>query len=161
MKPLKVFWNGRRLKDIYPYATKFQVFKYRVGRMIRTVLKSMLVVVLVFVGLLIGSQYMPREVYVSQPVIVEVESKSPVLDRIAKCESGGQQFTNGQITLNGNTNGSVDIGKYQINNAVWGKKATAMGLNLAIEKDNEAFALYLYKNFGTEPWKYSKGCWNK
>lgn len=160
MKPLKVFWNGKPLRDIYPHCTKWQLFKYNVGQFIRKVVKCVILCLLLLAALMVGSNYMPREVYVNKEVIVEIETKAPVLDRIAKCESGGKQFTNGQVTVNANTNGSVDIGKYQINMRLWGKKAADMGYNLAIEADNEAFATYLYKNLGTEPWVWSKKCWN-
>ncbi len=82
--------------------------------------------------------------------------------RIAKCESGGKQFdSNGQVILHANTNGTVDVGKYQLNMSVWGKTAAQMKLNLMEEKDNETFAQWLYLNKGTEAWYSSKSCWNK
>lgn len=165
MKPIKVFFLGKRLKDIYPFATRWEMFKYKVRRLIRKAIMVSFLGALVGIGLFIGKNSMAETVYVNvtneKVVTVEVDSKAPVLERIAKCESEGKHMTNGQVTVNGNTNGSVDIGKYQINMAVWGKKAAEMGLNLAIEADNEAFATYLYKNLGTEPWVWSKKCWNK
>jgi hypothetical protein len=60
----------------------------------------------------------------------------------------------------GNTNKTVDIGRYQIN-TVWFAKATELGLDLTNEQDNYKMAVYIYTNFGTEPWVYSKKCWNK
>lgn len=95
-------------------------------------------------------------------VVKEIEVEAPVLDRIAKCESGGNHYAkSGQVLVVGNSNKSVDVGKYQINAQIWGAKATELKLNLFVEKDNEEFAKYLYRTHGTEPWVWSKKCWNK
>lgn len=154
-------WNGRPLKEIYPHATKLQVFKYRVRVfMLRCLM----------IGILIGSIYIAYKaggakgdiIVYTQPEIITVETKAPILERIAKCESpNGHYDKNGQVSLNANNNQSVDIGKYQINNRAWGKKATELGLNLFIEKDNEAMATYIYHTRGTEDWYSSKACWQK
>lgn len=90
--------------------------------------------------------------------IVKDESPTPVLLRIAKCESSGSHYgLSGQVLISK----TQDMGLYQIHIPIWGKKATEMGLNLAVEKDNEKFARWLYENYGTEPWIHSKKCWNK
>lgn len=159
---LKVTYMGSPLKYIYPHASRFQVFKYKLGRGIRVA-----VICLFASGMTYGvfsagkSTTLPVYVRAEVQVPVEVEIKAPVMERIAKCESGNMQFKNGQVLINVNTNGTYDQGKYQIN-SIWNKKAGEMGLNLAIEKDNEAFAMYLYKNYGTQPWEASRPhCWNK
>lgn len=103
----------------------------------------------------------PTEVIIEKEVIVEREITYPVLQRIAECESNNRHFgESGQVLMVGNTNKSVDVGRYQIN-SLWFKKAHELGLDLTLEKDNEAFAIYLYKTYGTEPWIHSKKCWNK
>jgi hypothetical protein len=161
-KMLKVIYNGDFLCNIYPHATKWQVFKYRLALLTRRTL-----MVIFALGMLYGAFYggrttsIPTYVRAEVQVPVEVEIKAPVMERIAKCESGGIQTKNGQVVVNVNSNGTYDQGKYQIN-SIWNKKAGEMGLNLAIEKDNEAFAMYLYKNYGTDPWNSSKKtCWSK
>lgn len=162
MKKVKVFWMGQRLKDVYPHATKWQVFMFRVRRFIgRVVLIGMISIVLWGVFKL-GSILNPATIYTKAEVIKEVPIKAPVLERIAKCESGGSHYDkNGQVQLNANTNGSVDIGVYQINNKAWGHKATELNLNLMVEEDNRKMAQYIYETHGTEPWYPSKKCWNK
>lgn len=91
-------------------------------------------------------------------LVKEVTREAPVLQRIAKCESGNTHYDkNGQVLINK----SQDIGVMQINVPIWGKKAHDMGLNLAVEEDNRKFADYLYENFGTEPWIHSRKCWVK
>ncbi len=100
----------------------------------------------------------------SQPQVLE--AKSPVLDRIADCESGNgkagsaTQLKNGQVLISLNTNGTYDQGKYQIN-SIHNKEASAMGFNLATEEGNTAYAKYLYANKGTGDWSSSSHCWNK
>ena len=95
---------------------------------------------------------------VPEVMAATIEADPPVLERIAKCESGASHVDkNGQVLINA----TRDVGYYQINVAIHGKKATEMGLNLFIEEDNKKFAEYLYENFGTEPWVHSKKCWNK
>ncbi len=85
----------------------------------------------------------------------------PVMIRISKCENSGTQLDkNGQVQMHWNKNGTVDVGKYAIN-TVWFKKATAMGLDLTKEKDNETMAMWIYENKGTGDWSASSNCWNK
>lgn len=159
-KPLKVFWNGKHLRDIYPHATRWEVFKFKVKRFFRKCVIVTVSILVIWLACIIYSKVNPSIIYTKAEVIKEVEVKAPVLDRIAKCESGGNHYRNGQVIVNGNKNGSVDVGKYQIN-SLWFKKATEMGLNLTVEEDNTKFATYLYKTYGTEPWIWTKSCWNK
>lgn len=124
---------------------------------------QIVLVMLLGVGLYYAGGYFNKTIeYQKQDVVVEIHVKAKILEKIAKCESGGSQYDrNGQVQFNGNKDGSVDIGKFQINNKLWGKKATELGYNLTIEKDNEAMAQWIYENRGTEDWVWSKKCWNK
>jgi hypothetical protein len=104
----------------------------------------------------------PETVYAEKQVEVVVEADAPILAKIAKCESGNKHYDkNGQVLMRSNKNGSIDIGKYQINEKSWGKAASKLGFNLTDEKDNEAMAKYIYANRGTEDWYASKSCWMK
>jgi hypothetical protein len=38
MKKIRITWNGKLLRDVYPHATRWQVFKYRAKRFIRKVM---------------------------------------------------------------------------------------------------------------------------
>lgn len=165
MKAIKVFYNGEPLNKIYPYATKWEVIKYRILKTLRNIaiisLKTSIIALAMAGSYQLGSYLNPSVKTVFAEKLVEVETIPPIMQRIAKCESGGIHKKNGQVIFNSNTNKTVDIGKYQIN-SIWNKKATELGLDLTIEKDNEAFAMYLYKNYGTEPWSSSKAsCWNR
>lgn len=161
MKSLKIFYLGEHLRDVYPHATKWEVLKFKVRKAFKAALRLSMAGGLLYAAFIAGAYLNPMVTYATQEKIVTVDSESPVMDRIAKCESNGSHYApSGQVVYNANSNGTVDVGIFQIN-SIWNKKATEMGLDLTKEEDNKAFGLYLYKNFGTEPWKYSAHCWNK
>ena len=154
-------WEGKNYVK-YNRDLKTGQFKNKVRSFFKKVI-FWLVVIVALAGVV---QYFrwayPTEKIVTKEVLVERAITYPVLERIAQCESGNNHFgPSGQVLMVGNTNKSVDVGKYQVNVALWGKKANELGLDLTLEKDNEAFAIYLYKTYGTEPWVWSKKCWNK
>jgi hypothetical protein len=157
----KVFFHG---KQIYPKRDgqgKFSSFKTKLGKFIRTVTLVILTLgVLTSAGIGIykaGGAYNPKIVTEEKEVIVEVVN-APVLERIAKCESGNMHYKNGQVVVNVNSNGSYDMGRYQIN-SIWNKKATELKLDLTKEEDNKLMAEWIYTNRGTEDWYSSKKCW--
>lgn len=166
MKKIKVFFNGERLRDMYPYATKWEVFKWKFMRFVRKLFFVALAGSSVYVAGLIGSEYFPKTIYEVQAekivtVEVPVDTTAVVMERIAHCESGGSHYNKkGQVAFNVNTNGTVDIGYYQIN-SVWGEQATKLGLDLTNEEDNKQMAKWIFENRGTEDWYSSKKCWQK
>lgn len=167
MKSIKVFYHGKRLKDIYPYATKWEVLKYRVCRfMRRLVLVSATITVggwLIWGGIQYGKHSVAPFIVQAQDVPVATGVKlSPVMQRIAKCESSAEQVSekNGQIKYNVNTDKTIDIGYMQINSTHFAE-ATKLGYDLTKKEDNIAFAEHLYETQGTEPWYSSKSCWDR
>jgi hypothetical protein len=155
----KVEYMGKRLKVVSTKA------KNVVMGILKGVLKVAIVLSVIyaiyFFGKLNGTSTIYKSNVEVKEVIVEVTKKSQVMERIAKCESStGHYGPSGQVIFNANNNGSVDVGKYQIN-TVWFKKATELGYDLTVEEDNEAFAMWIYDNRGTEDWYSSKKCWNK
>lgn len=105
----------------------------------------------------------------AQGEIVMVTPQTPILDRIADAESGGckpgqgHQFnSNGTPVTHVNKDGSVDVGKYQINLSVSHlNEMTKLGFNPLTEEGNTAYAKWLYANRGTMDWQASAGCWAK
>ena len=160
MKKMKIFFNGERLRDVYAHATKWQVFKFKVRKFIRNIIRISLAGGMVYGVFVLGGLLNPIMTYATQEKIVHIEIESDVMKRIAQCESGGTHTKDGQVIFNANSNGSVDIGIYQIN-SVWRKKATELGFDLTKESDNKAMAMWIYKNRGTEDWYSSKKCWMK
>lgn len=112
-----------------------------------------------------GKMLSTDTVTVAQAEVVQLPVQAPVLDRIADCESGNgkprsaMHYKNGQVLLKANTNGTIDIGKYQVNLTYWGAKATELGLDLTKEADNKKMAEWIYANKGTGDWSASHQCW--
>lgn len=83
-----------------------------------------------------------------------------IMHKIAKCESGDRHFdANGKVLV-GKYN-RYDLGRYQINRLYWEEKSKELGYDIFTEAGNEAMALYLYRKYGTSPWKRSEWCWSK
>ena len=159
-RTMRVIFNFQTMEEMYKGKTGLWVrSKWLVGRSIRnmTILASYGLVA--FTSAKIYNIIHPVTVYADRITTVEVVADSPVMARIAKCESGGSQTKNGQILMHVNNDKSVDIGKYQINLQTWGATATKMGYDLTKESDNEAFAKWLYANKGTSDWSASMQCW--
>lgn len=161
---MKLFYMGERLKDIYPHATKWEVMKYKARMAFKRLVRFSVAGGLLYGAFIAGGMLNPITSYATIEKLVPVETVSPVLERIAKCESDSNHFDkNGQVLVRGNNGDrtSVDVGRYQINMKHWGAKATELGFDLFNEEDNAKMAKWLYGQFGTEPWVHSKKCWNK
>lgn len=163
----KVYFNGKLIQP--NQYTRFQRIKMRVKYLFKTLailIGKMSLIATVIVLIFTAGQWSVPEHISAQTITQTEEFKAPVLERIAGCESEGNPKSkgshygkDGQVRTNANPNGTVDIGKNQINQKVWGKKATELGYDLFVEKDNDAMAKWLYLNYGTEPWYSSEKCW--
>jgi len=152
--------KGKKTRYEYIHLTKWQVFKNKVKVFFKRLFWCIVIELACWGIFKAGGYANPSIIYTKAEVIKEIEIKAPILERIAKCESPtGHYGKNGQVVVRGNDNHTVDIGKYQINSYYWGAKATELGLNIWVEKDNEAMANYIYKNYGTSPWVSSSKCW--
>lgn len=150
------------MKDIYVGATRWQVIKWKTARFLRKVMIMAFIAGSIWGAFKLGVISTTPE-YVKADTI-EVPIKASVMERIAQCESKKHQFLeNGKLNINTNSkDGSHDVGYYQINDKIWAIKAMEMGYNLTTEEGNRGFAeKYLYPTLGTEPWVWTKSCWNK
>jgi hypothetical protein len=86
-----------------------------------------------------------KEIYENYPF-------PPFLAKICKAEHAGGHYRYGQVVINA----TQDMGACQINVPIWGKKAHDMGYDLPLLEDNKQFALYLFLNYGTQPWNSSR-----
>lgn len=140
---------------------RFDSFKARVRRFVRFTVRWSLISAAAYAIFMAGAfLYSTSTVSASAPQIITVEAAAPVLDRIAQCESGGNQFKNGQVLIHVNNNGTYDQGKYQIN-SIHNAAASKLGFNLATEEGNTGFAKWMYANLGTGDWYSSEKCWKK
>jgi len=82
----------------------------------------------------------------------------PILEKIARCESGGRQFyKNGEI-VRSITN---DIGRYQINEKYHLAQAQQLGFDIFTKDGNEQYALWLYdEGRGLRHWRATEDCWS-
>jgi hypothetical protein len=101
-----------------------------------------------------------RALHTTPVVIVQEDMLPPVLHRIAQCESRGQHFTRDGRVVRG-TQHAADLGLFQINTVVWGKKAQDLGYDLHTPEGNTRMARYLFDNYGSMPWQSSAACWNR
>lgn len=102
-------------------------------------------------------------------VYIENSTIPPVMERIAKCESKNRQFNDDgmpieYVNMSGKYAGTVDVGYFGINRSIWGKKAKELGYNIYEEDGNKKMGMWLFENYGTEPWSYTSGprgvgCW--
>ena len=100
-------------------------------------------------------------IYVEPKLLVKESAMIPlVLLEIAKCESNSRQFDKDGNVIRGVVN-PHDLGLFQINELYHGEMATKMGWDLLTEEGNTKMALYLYKNQGTVPWRWSRQCWQQ
>jgi len=125
------------------------------------------IVLLVFVTLVgIGVSYFATStltveaytVTATTTQMIKDTSTPPVMQRIAQCESSSMQFKNGTVVLNGNSNGTVDIGEWQINSSHT-QEAKKLGYDIFTQEGNYNYAMYIYKTQGTGPWSSSAKCW--
>lgn len=164
MEKLYTMWKWKELKDYQAYAKWFRRTQYYTIKYSRR-----LGIIMAFITLIAGTAFIYREVNpktvtaqgIETVVVKTVYAESPIMERIAKCESGGKHYgTSGQVIMRSNTNGSVDVGKFQIN-SVWFKKATELGYDVTTEKGNTDMAYWIYANRGTNDWYASRDCWSK
>jgi hypothetical protein len=87
-------------------------------------------------------------------------SKTPILARIAKCESQYRQFaTNGKVLRGREV--YEDVGVMQINETYHKATSQKLGYDIYTLDGNLAYAEYLYERQGTQPWSASAPCWDR
>lgn len=118
-------WNGKYLRDLYPYATRWQVFKFKTIKVVKALIKMT-----VFAGITTGMIYgayaygeMNRE------TIIEVketnnlpnkikEFKSDFLATLKTCESGGKTEDDAPMILDTNNKMSIGLYMFQIDTVI-------------------------------------------
>lgn len=96
----------------------------------------------------------------TEEIVDEYFKDTPILSKIAFCESRYRQFNEQGDVLRGMVN-SYDVGVMQINEHYHLKDAQELGLNIHSLEGNLAYARDLYERQGVAPWVHSSKCWNK
>lgn len=152
---------GKKLKDIYPYATRFEVLRFKFNKLMEKVVFTAFIIGLIYGGFKTGqmttqaentSAYIaPKEVIVKEKLKFE---DFPLLMRICKAESGNRQFNSKGDVLRGHVEPS-DVGYCQINEAINNDLARRLGYDIYTEEGNKAFAVHLFTTRGYAPWMAS------
>ncbi len=85
---------------------------------------------------------------------------TPLLGRIAWCESRFRQFNKDGSVLKGEIT-PEDIGIMQINEYYHKNTAEKLGYDIYSLEGNLRYAKWLYDKEGTAPWASSSKCWDK
>lgn len=128
----------------------------------REVVKLGLIISIIIIVIAFNYKTESKEVVISpEPLVpLKVEIVLPkVMQNIAKCESGNEQFNKDGSVKRGVIN-PRDVGKFQINEIYHLGKAKELGIDIYTAEGNTEYAMYLYKNEGTTPWDWSKPCWS-
>ncbi len=80
--------------------------------------------------------------------------------RIAKCESGLQQYDTDGKVVRGKVN-PKDVGIFQINEAYHLKQSEELGYDIYSTDGNIGYALWLMKHGGSQHWRSSRSCWHE
>ena len=137
-------------------------FMFRVKSFLKELLRKVTIVtalMLLATFIFLAGEWSKPEHVLGANVVKEAIN-FPILEKIAKCESGGKQFKSNGDVVRGKVNMS-DVGKYQINEYINNDEARRLGYDIFTEKGNHDMAVYLFINQGTTPWNSSKACWSK
>jgi len=112
---------GERMKDVYPFATRFEVFKFKVAHFLRKVLKVALVILILFITAKLGGYFWPNEVYVRQSIDASKERfdqkidglKNDLVFKLSQCESAGGTEDDGILVFDSNKKASVGQLQFQ------------------------------------------------
>ena len=105
-----------------------------------------------------GLDKVDSPIEIEKPLEGEFDALPAILEAIAFCESGNRQFNSDGLVLRGRVN-PYDAGKFPINTLYHGRRAQELGIDLYTEAGNTEFALLLFEEQGTQPWKASAKCW--
>jgi hypothetical protein len=119
MKSIKVLFNGKPLKNIYPHATAWQVFKWKVARFTRKAVIYSFILGLIVSSFKVGSHFFGETVYAEKEKIVTVDNlgkkidelKDGLLEDLRNCENAHYTEDDGIIIFDSNNKAS--IGEFQ------------------------------------------------
>jgi hypothetical protein len=101
----------------------------------------------------------PKQTKTTKEIVEEYFSDAPVMKDVAYCESRFRQYDQYGNVLRGEVN-RADVGVMQINERYHLSTALRLGYDIYSLEGNIAYAMYLYKTQGTNPWVHSSNCWN-
>jgi hypothetical protein len=158
----RIIYNGTEIYNRDKQG-RFSSFSIKLGKLVKKSLFVMGAVSVIGWSIMAGSYLMPKTIYAEKEVITKVPlsfEEIPMLVKICKAESGNRQLNTSGRVLRGKVEPS-DIGYCQINETIWNDKARELGYDIFTEKGNKDMAVWIYLNYGSQPWNASKAIWNK
>ncbi|MEI6532470.1 MAG: hypothetical protein WCO06_01380 [Candidatus Roizmanbacteria bacterium] len=119
-KPIKVLWNGKLLREIYPHATRWQVFKFKLKKFVRKCLIVSGVMTMAFILIVLGVYVNPaikcqKKIAEKDNLTLKVNDiKDKVINDIQSCESKGHSESDGIIIFDSNKVASVGTMQFQV-----------------------------------------------
>lgn len=117
MKKIKVFFMGKKLCEVYPHATKWQVFKYNTQQFLRKVMRYSMIALTLYIAFFIGGQVNQRVVFADREVSIFPQKvddlKNQLVEKLAKCESAGHKEEDGIIIFDSNNVPSIGVLQFQ------------------------------------------------
>ena len=120
-KTIKLFVMGARMRSIYPYATRFEVIKYKVARFFRNLVKVLLIALVAYILAIV---FFPRYKEVEKLIKVDnlsiktSELKNEILDSLKACESQGSKESDGLIIFDSNKKASIGLYQFQVKTVI-------------------------------------------
>lgn len=99
------------------------------------------------------------KVKTTEEIIAEHFIDTPILKKIALCESQNRQFSGEGVVLRGHVN-PQDVGLMQINEKYHLQAAQNLGFNIYTLEGNIGYTKHLYATQGVKPWVHSSSCWD-
>ena len=96
----------------------------------------------------------------TEEIIAEHLKDTPILKKVALCESQNRQFDEKGLVLRGQYN-HQDVGLMQINEKYHLGTSKKLGYDIYTLEGNMDYAKYLYRTQGLKPWTYSSHCWDE
>lgn len=81
-KPVKVWWNGKRLRDMYPHATAWQVLKWRIKKLFRKIFILAALGIAGAITVLAIREAYPKIEYKAQITEVMIDNLTPKIDQL-------------------------------------------------------------------------------
>lgn len=163
LKKVTVKHNDKVYKYMYLNDTPKDILKYKLHQFKNLTLRTLTIGFVGYTVFTMG-QSIPSTKHIANAdtnhQITVIDKTLPlILQKICTAESPtGHHKANGTVAHYVNTNKTIDIGKCQIN-SIWEAKAVELGYNIYTEQGNEDMALYIFNNYGSEPWYSSKTKW--
>ena len=104
------------------------------------------------------SEQVNTKVKTTEEIIAEHFADTPILKKIAFCESRYRQFNEDGTVLRGVVN-PKDVGVMQINEKYHLEASKKLGYDIYTLEGNIDYAKDLYSKQGSRPWVHSSHCW--